>query len=220
MKNISKIVVTENEGKKIGWVLDVAVDFSALQKIGYYVVDDESGEEYLLRQEKILAVSEKYILVSSVLDLEFSAVKQESLLGKEVLSQQGDSLGVIRSIIFKKDKIDKISTEKCEILPKFITKIGNDIVFVDFKRKGNKPPERAFPHTDLDIPVSVQSQGVILPEKVSLATKYYIGKTCMEDILGYNNEKIIFKNEIITKNVVEKAKKHNKLNQLFFAIKR
>ena len=58
-----------------------------------------------------------------------------------------------------------------------------------------------------------------MPERVSLSSAFYIGKISSEDILGYNNEKIIQKGEIVTRSVVEKAKKHNKLNHLFFAIK-
>ena len=61
---------------------------------------------------------------------------------------------------------------------------------------------------------------VSAPEKISLSAKYYVGKICTQDILGYNNEKIVGKGEVVTKSVVEKAKKHNKLNHLFFAVKK
>ena len=70
--------------------------------------------------------------------------------------------------------------------------------------------------------VEIQNKAVVVskPEKINLSTAFYVGKMSNEDILGYNNERIVSKGEIVSKAIVEKAKKHNKLNQLFFALKR
>jgi len=41
-----------------------------------------------------------------------------------------------------------------------------------------------------------------------------IGRVMTNDIFGYNNEIIVQKNEIISQKIINKAKKHNKLNFL------
>lgn len=212
MENISKIVLQTN-GKRIGYVLDVAL--SGLDKAGYYVVDEESEGEFLLKNENILCVSEKFLLVEDATKLEFISSKPASILMKEVLDEKCNSLGIIKKIEFKKAKCVKIITSFCEILPKYVKTIG-DFVFVSYKRKKKAKTEISFPRADVDITVKTQSA----PERVVLSSSFYIGKISEEDIVGFNNEKIIKKGEVVTKSVVEKAKKHNRLNQLFFALKR
>ncbi|MDE6583200.1 MAG: hypothetical protein K2K31_00930, partial [Clostridia bacterium] len=96
---------------------------------------------------------------------------------------------------------------------------GQDFVVVSFKKNKSKKSKLNFPKEDLDIFVEIQNE-VTLPEKVNLSTKYYIGKISTMDILGYNNERIISKGEVVSREILEKAKVHNKLNQLFFAINR
>ena len=212
MENISKIVL-QTDGKRLGYVLDIAL--LELNKIGYYVVDEESEGEFLLKSENILCVSENFLLVEDATKLEFISSKPESILMKEVLDEKCNSLGIIKKIEFKKTKCVKIITTLCEILPKYVKTIG-DFVFVSSKRKRKLKTEVVFPRADFDVLVKTQST----PEKVVLSSSFYIGKISEEDIVGFNNEKIIKKGEVVTKSIVEKAKKHNRLNQLFFALKR
>ena len=56
------------------------------------------------------------------------------------------------------------------------------------------------------------------PEKVSLSSKFYVGKCACDDVFGYNNERIVKREEKVTKSIFENAKKHNKLNELFFVL--
>ncbi len=218
MENISKIVLTQ-KGKKVGYVLDVAVNFDDMQKQGYFVVDEETESEFLLRCEDITSQSSDFLLIEDVSVLEF-ATERKSVFGKEILDDNCLSYGFVQGLSFKKRKCEKLITEKCEILTKYVKKVGDDFVLVNFKRKKMKSTQ-SFPRTDLEVKVKVQSvEPPIVPERILLSPSSYLGKISNEDIMGYNNEKIVRKGEIITKVTVEKAKIHNKLNQLFFAIKR
>lgn len=216
MKNISKIVISA-EGKKIGYVLDVAVDFKTMQKLGLYIVDEETENEWLLPNQKILSSSTNFVLIEKATDFDFIA-DRPTLIGKEVLDENCQSYGFVEKLVFKKNKCEKIVTNKCEIISKYLKNIGENYIFIEFKHKKQK--KQIFPvFKGNDFVVKIQNN-LYVPEKVRLSSSFYVGKVSNESILGYNNEKIIDKGEIITKNVVEKAKKHNKLNQLFFAIKK
>ncbi len=221
MENISKIVLSKSTGKRIGYILDVAIDFKTMNKIGYYIVDEESEGEFFIDISNILSISSDFVVIENSSELQYVSEREESLLGKEVIDCNSLSLGYIKKLCFSKKRLVKIITDKCEIYAKYISKVGKDIVFVDFKRKRKSKKESYFPKAQFDLPVQTQiTQLVTIPEKIRLSPTYYIGKICGENIFGYNNEKIILKDEVITKSIVDKAKRHNKLNQLFFAIKR
>lgn len=212
MENISKQVLLSN-GKIFGYILDVALE--NFNKIGYYVADRDFESEFLIKNEDILKISEKFVLVQED-KFEFIAEKPSSLIGKEVLDENCESLGFIKNLEFKNNKCLKIITDCCEILPRQVKSFKEDVVFISLKRKISKKTAPSFPKIEVDVPVKIQAQ----PEKIVLSPKFYLGKISTENIFGYNNEKIVLKNEVITKSVIEKAKLHNKLNQLFFAIKR
>ncbi len=220
MENISKIVLDKSAGKRVGFVLDVALDFSSMKKVGYYVVDDETESEFFVKSEDVLMATDEYVVIGEVGAMQFTAQRTRGLLGKQVLDENFQDLGCIKNLEFQKQKITKIVTDKCEILPKFVSEVGEDVVFIQTKKK-RAQLSRTFPRTNIEEVVSIQDfPKVSGPEKINLSANFYIGKICGQDILGYNNEKIVLKNEVITKAVFEKAKRHNKLNQLFFAIKR
>ena len=126
MENISKMVVAQNEGKKIGFVLDVALDEN-MQKIGYYVVDEESEGEFLVRRENVVAVSDKILLISDVASLEFAG-ERKSVLGKHILCDGCHDLGVVRNLLFSGKRCTKLVTDKCEILARNVRSIGEDFV--------------------------------------------------------------------------------------------
>lgn len=218
VENISKIVLT-NAGKQIGYVLNVVVDLESKKKTGYYVVDEESESELFLNLDDCLAFGDDFILVDEETKFDLVLNENPQLLGKRVLSTDCLYLGVVKNLCFKKKTLEKIATEKCEILSKYLLNVGQDFVLVSFKKFKTKKKNLNFPRQDSDFSVQIQNE-VTLPEKVNLSTKYYIGKISDMDIFGYNNERIIAKGEIISKEIVEKAKVHNKLNQLFFALNR
>lgn len=219
MENISKIVVLREAGRKVGYVLDVALD-EALRKVGFFVVDEESENEFFISKKNILSISDEFVLIEDASKLEFVADRNSSLMNKTVLDVRGHNLGRVQEMIFKGQRCEKIVTEKCEVASRLIRNVGEDFVIVGTKRRA-KVNKNEFERLPEDMVVQIQNfQTAFKPESVSLSTNFYVGKTCDQDIFGYNNEKLIGRGEIITRAVVERIKKHNKLNQLFFAIKR
>ncbi len=224
MENISKIVVDKNEGKQVGYVLDVVLDFESKLKKGYCVVDEETENEFFLPYSEIISISDNFIIINSVSVFEMLTEKEESLIGKSVLDEKGFCFGKIEKLIFVGRRLSKIVTEKCEISSRNIKDVGKEIVFVGIRKNRNKKVRFNFANLSSDALVTIKeikSQPVQLnPERVMLSSSYYVGKTVNNAIMGYNNELIIAKGEVVTRAIVEKAKLHNRLNQLFFALKR
>ncbi len=225
MENISKIVLTL-DGQIIGYILDVAFDELTLKKIGYYVVDEETEGELFLKLEDVVSISDVAVIVRDVLSFEFVQKRENSLIGKLVFDDKANCYGRVQKLCFNKNKCEKICTTQCEILTKYIKTIGKDFVLLQFSKKKKQKHKDAFLDINKKLPndnvVEIQNKAVVVskPEKINLSTAFYVGKMSNEDILGYNNERIVSKGEIVSKAIVEKAKKHNKLNQLFFALKR
>lgn len=210
----------------IGYILDVAFDELTLKKIGYYVVDEETGGELFLKLEDVVSISDVAVIVKDVLSFEFVQKRENSLIGKLVFDDKANCYGRVQKLCFNKNKCEKICTTQCEILTKYIKTIGKDFVLLQFSKKKKQKHKDAFLDINKKLPndnvVEIQNKAVVVskPEKINLSTAFYVGKMSNEDILGYNNERIVSKGEIVSKAIVEKAKKHNKLNQLFFALKR
>ena len=220
MDYLAKKVVELESGKQIGFVLDYAIDFQKFCLKGFYVVDEETQGEYLLKLEDIQSVGD-VVLILDVTKIEFVPAREKNLIGKEVLSEQGFSLGFVDMLIFDKSKLKSVCTQICEIPIKIIDFVGEDCLFLKGRRKTRKIKNVFSPI--LEEPKVVAMLNVnekITPEKVNLSFSYFAGKLATCDVFGYNNERIVLKNEKITKIIFENAKKHNKLNELFFALKK
>ena len=210
----------------IGYILDVAFDELTLKKIGYYVVDEETEGELFLKLEDVISISDVAVVVEDVLSFEFVQKRENFLMGKLVFDDKANYYGRVQKLCFNKNKCEKICTTQCEILTKYIKTIGKDFVLLQFSKKKKQKHKDVFLEINTKLPndnvVEIQNKAVVVskPEKINLSTAFYVGKMSNEDILGYNNERIVSKGEIVSKAIVEKAKKHNKLNQLFFALKR
>lgn len=222
MENISKIVIAQDTGKRIGYVLDAVIDYQdSYKKTGYYVVDEETEGEFFLKNENILKIGQEYIMISSAGVLEFVLTRKDSLIGKHVVGDECQEFGMVTNLVFAKNKLEKLTTNKCEIMAKLIKEIGEDFVFVSSKKKRTKKHVEIFPRMEADIKVTTQENfQVSVPQKITLSAGFYIGKFSTQDIFGYNNERIVAKGEKISRTIFENAKKHNKLNQLFFAVDR
>ena len=53
MDSISKQVISVDDKKVVGYVLKPWIDFSTLKKVGYIIVEDESEQEYFLKNDNI-----------------------------------------------------------------------------------------------------------------------------------------------------------------------
>lgn len=217
MKDISKIVVSKENGQNLGYVLDYFFD-DAFNVGGYIVVEEESENEYFLKKADV-KVAYNFLLVESVLSLQFLTDRETSLIGKTMLTSDGKNLGVIKGFDIKKNRCHRVWTDLCEIPSSKIGKVGKDFVFVGKKKQSKFSKINIF-KTDVDAVVSIQkSEEVKVPEKLVLSAEHFLGKVASEDVFGYNNERVIAKGEKVTKATVEKAKLHNRLNQLYFATK-
>ncbi len=211
MENISKQVVSLEEKKCIGYVLKPLIDFSSLKKVGYIVVEEETEQEFLLRRENILFCRD-IVLISSSSVLEISNIEDE--FRKKVLSTSGEDLGNAREYVFQRNFLRKIVTDRAEISSKYIVDFSNDIIFVSFKKR------RTFPRfLKEDMKVEIMDKKLELPPIINLSPSYYLGKVATKTLLGINNELIIKEGTVITKPIFDKAKRHNKINELFFICK-
>ncbi len=224
MENISKIVIEKNEGRRIGYVLKYVLDFETKTKMGYCVVDDETENEFFLQNKNIVAISDDFLLVDDISALEVVSDFDDGLLGKTVVDEKGFCFGEVVDCVFVGKRLSKIVTNCCELPCRSIKKIGKDFIFVGGKKKRRSSTFNFLRQNDERV-VKVQEEKVLTgqqlnPEKVRLSSTYYVGRVVDEDIMGYNNEIIVLKGEVVTPAIVEKAKRHNRLNQLFFALKK
>ena len=219
MKNIGKKVITMSDGNVFGYVLDVCLD-ELFEKSGYYVVEDESEEVMFLPLESALEIGDA-IMVQSQEDLHFVGSEKRGLMGKEVYDNFGNFYGNVTGVEFVKNRLFKLCTNKCEIMKKHIKNLTGNVILCSFIQKRTVKNRKIF-HTNQDVSVSILSAdgaSFSKPEKVSLSSKFYIGKSAYDDVFGYNNERIVKRGEKITKSIFENVKKHNKLNELFFVLK-
>ncbi len=213
VENISKIVVCKQNGRQIGYVLDVMLD-EKLNKTGYYVVDEQTEAEYCLPLQDVVLCGE-CLFVESEMALQSFSFERKSVFEKQVCDEKGTIYGRIERIDFCGDRCIKISTCKGEICAKNILEVGDDFVFLKSKRARRKNIKKLKLEK-----VFVEKEAKILqPEKVSLSANFYVGKYACQDVFGYNNERVVSKGEKITKTIFENVKKHNKLNELFFVLK-
>ena len=220
MENIGKIVIAKDRGKNLGYIIDVAFDFNLLKKIGYYVVERETEAEFLLLNEDIENCKNDYVIIYGEEKLQFCDFQREGLVGKPVINDEGILFGNVQKIDLCNNKISKIITDKCEIFAKHIDSIKMDCVFLHSSRR-RKQRKKSIVMKHDEIRVKIQSsQTFSAPDKITLSPSFYLGEVAKEDIIGFNHERIVNRGEKITKNVFENVKKHNKLNELFFAIKK
>ncbi len=218
MENISKKVVSISDKKCVGYVLKPYIDFKLLKKTGYIVVDEESEQEYFLSYSNIKKIDD-CVLMESVGLLEY--VGESGEFRKKVLSVSGEDFGRVKEYVFQRRLLKKIVTDRCEISARFISDVGEDILFLSFQKK-----KKSFPRAKKeDMIVKIMEEKVedkrevTLPAVVNLSPTYYINKVAFKTLLGQNNEVVVKEGAKITKQIFEKAKRHNRVNELFFIIK-
>ena len=213
MENIAKKVIAVGEKRYIGYVLKPCIDFKFLKKTGYIVVDEESEQEYFVALENIKKIDD-CLLIESANVLEY--VGDSGEFRKKVLSNIGEDYGRVKGYVFERRILKKIVTDKCEINARFICDYGEEILFISFARKKKKFPRAKKEDAVVTI---MEKKEVALPAVINLSQSYYLGKVAFKTLLGMNNELIVKEGGKITKQIFDKAKKHNRLNELFFIIK-
>lgn len=220
-EQIGKAIIALNEGEEVGYILDLCFDESLKEFKGFVVCDKEAENESFIPVDSVKAVNNDFIFIDSVKDFEpfFDSVTNNPY-GKNVFDKTGVDLGRVKAVQLQGNKIIKFVTDKGEIRPQFIFSSGRDCLIFSKTRSAAK---RSFVRSKTVLLPKVEIMGsdmppeeVAIPAKISASPAVLLNRTATADILGLNNELIIRKGEIITQNKLEKAKKHNKLNNLMF----
>lgn len=230
---ISKKVFSMSEVNQAGYILNLVFDDMLTKLQGFEVVDQESENTFFLDMKDVVAVGKDCVMIESLscLKIEFFTANNNPL-GKNIYDRFGTYFGRVREVETNGKTVKKIITNKCEILPKNIKKIGDDFILfsLDKKKKKNKIQQNLekikinnekndkFPQIIAlnEFPIEEKQNNVLMRNQMRQHLNYssLLGKIITSDVFGLNNELIARKNEIINKKIIESAKIHNKLNLL------
>lgn len=227
-KLISKKVISLDDAKEVGYVLDVILDENVKTYTGLIVVDEESENSFVLPRENIYSVGDDTIMIENSSKLQFNiSDKTNNPIGKLVYDSHGNGLGRVIDVEFQGKTVRKIITTFCEFPQRYIRKSGDNFIIFGAKKRRKTGKEfnveviqnfSSLPKVTIASPF-IGGSNVVSPEapvRLYASTKMLIGKIVTNDILGYNNEIIARKNEEITQKIINKAKAHNKFNLLSY----
>lgn len=218
--NISKKVISLNEGEFIGYILDAVFDEDLDSLQGFLVVDDESEETFILNKENIKSVGDDCIMMDSAGNLKRSFDEDTfNPIGKNVYDANGVYLGTVIDVVVQGRAVRRIITDKCEFFKRNIRKIGkNNIIFGKKSLKNTKRQTLFVIDESLNQKVTTLSvkEKQTKPYRIFANQSSIIGRTMTSDLYGYNNEIIAKKFDIINQNIINRAKLHNKLNFLLY----
>lgn len=225
---ISKSLVSIEEGERVGYVLDCVLDDGLKRLEGFVIVDDESEEEKFLPARKIRSENEEFLFVLNSFEVEFlTSETSNNPVGKRVFDEKGNDYGKVEDVILSDSfKLEKLVTNRCEINQKNIITNGKNFLFFGNKRKINIKNQNYFEknkknnqiienYPKIKIQEKLQEE-VTSPQKIYSSAISLLNRIATCDVLGLNNELIIKKFGVIDQNVINKAKKHNKLSFLMF----
>lgn len=223
---ISKKIYCLGSGNGLGYVLNAVFDEN-LSKIKSLIVVDEESELEGCVETKFIKNSTDCFFVENQSCLFYGVDNNLSNpIGKRVFTKNGTDWGKIKEVLLNNFKVEAFVTDKLTFAPKQISVWGNDAIIIGKKKKSfdniqQKPVFHTNHHEEI---VSIMSspqikEVVATPYRISTDAKNLIGKMATRDIFGLNNELIIKKFEIITQKKLNEAKKHNKLNILFYNCK-
>ena len=235
---ISKKVISLQSGELVGYVLNAMFDESVKTLTSFVISDDENEKLFTLDYENIKSCSEDCIMIEG--DFLSLYLDEETFnpVGKIVYDVNGLNLGRVIDVILQGRQVRRLVTDKCEFFQRFVRKSYKN--FINYKQKNKKKTKNikksVFEIKDKNLPNAyiqdinnIGSQGDKPNDKIFYtnvsSTKPYrilanqnsiIGRTMQADLYGYNNEIIAKKYDIINQNIINRAKKHNKLNFLLY----
>ncbi len=224
MENLEMIfgkkVLALRQAEGVGYILNICFDNDLNKLKGFIVIDEESENELFLPLQKVLSFNGECVIIEDVSDCELSLEEEVNPLGKIVYDSKGVNLGVVERVEIKNKKIDKLITNKCEIKQKYISNFGKEFIIFSLKKqkklKNNIKNEKIIKIPKIEI---MREENLITdksPSKLAINVAMLLNRISTADIYGMNNELLIKKGEIINQNYINKVKKHNKLNYLFF----
>lgn len=224
----SKQIISLSSGKIIGYLLNVQLNehFNGIKSL--IIVENESEQEALIDVKSIKAIGDG-IFIGDESQIEYNQeFSTERVIGKEVYLANGTCLGRVTDLILNNFKIESFVMGRGEFSAKNISLFGENIIILgEKKQKKSKKIEK----NDIFSPKSFENQVLISalnqpnenvqpsPYRISTEPRNLIGKMLTRDIYGLNNEIIAKKFQIINQKIINDAKKHQKLNLLFYYCK-
>lgn len=227
---ISKQIISTDECEILGYILNVNLTDDLKEISSFEVVDYENEQSLKLLYEDIKCVNKDCVFVqnSFVLKRDFFEILNNPI-GKKVYDLYGFDMGVVQDVFISKNKVKSIVGNKGEIAIKYIINSGRDcLIFGNIKKKQKflKTPRLVNNLPNVYIESSIAQENKDKKDSVEVKSKnpirlfanerLLIGRVVMNDIFGFNNEIIAKKNSVISENIINKAKIHNKFNLLIF----
>ena len=208
---ISKKVYSINQGREIGYVLNLSFDEKISDLENFVICSLYEENEFVLKTEDVVSITNEALFVVSEESLVFeSNFVSNNPIGKKVFSVKGENMGRVVDLEIEKGRVKKIICSICEILPRHVYSSGQDCLFFSNSRKRLKQLERKNPETKVKI------QQIITPLKQSFEGQHLLGKVILKDILDdnlytYHIESFV---ENYSNNTTLKTEKSNKVRIL------
>ena len=223
---ISKKVISLQEGELVGYVLNVVFDEDVKKLQALLVVDDESENISILDLKNIKGNSADCITIDSASSLQIYLEEQtNNPVGKVVYDANGLNLGQVKDVFLQGSLVRVLQTDKCEFFQRNIAKSGRNFIIYGKKSKKQKSVKLAFQidssrlqEVSIQSAVSnkIDSRYSSKPYRILANQNTILGRTMQADLFGFNNEIIARKFDTINQNIINKAKRHNKLNYLIY----
>ena len=225
---IGKQIYSIFEGQNIGTISQVLLDKTNTKLKGIKFFDNEENE-YFVCYKDIFAISDNVLIKNNskceeVLDSQY----QNTTLFKNAISEKGENLGkIIDAEIDENGKISHFLTDtNNKLLPNKILLAGGFVLvcnsagtkLCDFRPKKVKILGEA-PKSNIKVKIlqmEPRPQNLDTPKRVTFNPQSLIGKRAKSTLFGQNNEVIVKADQIITDKIIFDAKRHSRLNQLYF----
>ncbi len=225
---ISKKVISLEEGNLLGYVINVVFDEDLKIFEGLIVVDEESENTFFLNKKGVVSSGDDCIMIDSSAKLQFYISSlSNNPINKIVYDGFGNMLGKVIEVEVQGKQVKKIITSKCEFPPKYVRKMGENFIIYGVGKKqkniktfkssiGEIAKENNLPLSYVMVQEQAENKQPESPSRLFANASSLIGKMVTNEILGLNNELIANKFDVIDKNIINKAKNHNKLNLLAY----
>lgn len=218
---ISKKVISLESANQVGYVVDVIFDDRIKFFTGLIIIDDESENSFVLKREDIYSMGDDTIMIKSTDCLEYNISSiSNNPVGKTVYDSYANCLGRVCDVELSGKVVKKIITTFCEFPQRLIRKSGdNFLIYGVYKKEKEKTFKEKVEVTSMsNLPKATIAQSInndtVKPEsptRIFVNSNLLLGKIVVNEILGFNNELIAKKNEVINQKIINKAKAHNKL---------
>lgn len=198
---ISKPIYTIYEGEKIGIVNNFLYDYKTQKIKGFFILNDDSENEFFIAKNKIFTLGQDYLLVKNKNSFQISEIKGKNLINLQVVTLDGENMGEIIELFFDENYIvHSIETNKAIVIPsKSIINIGENIVMIDNSQKKinvsrMKPIQRIFDKDITDIKVSILQESKLAT--VPIISKNFNEISNENKVIG-NSIKETFKKQLV-----------------------